>query len=103
MREINSLSFVTMTDQLSLSLRPWSTPNTHQENLPFLISRIKQQRGSFRQVTEQSLQEEVEVKEPEDAEDVKSDDSVPKDGIDDGKSRKEKLLAARDETFKQIA
>ena len=103
MREIDSLSFVTMTDQLSLSLRPWSSPNIHQENLHFLISRIKQQRGSFRQLTEQSLQEEVELNEPEDAEVAKSDDSVPRGRIDDGKSRKEKLSAARDEIYKQIA
>ena len=100
---MNSSSFVTMTEQLSLSLRPWSTPNIQQENLPFLISRIKEQRGSFRQVTEQSLQEELVVKEPEVAGVGESDDSLPKDGIDDGKSRKEKLLAARDDIFKQIA
>ena len=92
-----------MTGQLSLSLRPWSTPNTHHETLPFLISRIKEQRTSFRQVTERSLQEELVVKEPEVAGVGESDDSLPKDGIDDGKSRKEKLLAARDEIFKEIA
>ena len=92
-----------MTGQLSLSLRPWSTPNAHHETLPALISRIKEQRTSFRQVTERSLQEEIEAKEPGDAEVSKSHELLPEDGIDDGKSRKEKLLAARDEIFKEIA
>ena len=50
-----------MSDQLSLSLQAFPIVDKEKESLKYLISRINQQKGSFRHVTEQSLLEEIEA------------------------------------------
>lgn len=44
---------------LMLPLRPQKTKTTKKDNLPIRIAQINAQRGSFRNITEQSLQEEI--------------------------------------------
>ena len=90
-----------MAEDLSLSLRPWPQPDT-KDSLPFLISRINEQRGSFRNVTEASLVEEIRALE---AGEGAIDDQIPEETAEIGqdiKSQREALAIARLEIFKQV-
>ncbi|KAL8687811.1 MAG: hypothetical protein Q9218_006120 [Villophora microphyllina] len=92
----------TMADQLSVSLRAWPSDDKTTETLPFLISRINEQRGSFRNITEASLQEEIRNIDTNDSKVV--DDSGFEEGVDDGhktKSRGKELATAREEIIRQ--
>lgn len=44
---------------LTLPLRPQKAKSSKKDNLPIRIAQINAQRGSFRNITEQSLQEEI--------------------------------------------
>jgi hypothetical protein len=46
---------------LTLPLRPQVNKNAKKDSLPIRIAQINAQRGSFRNITEQSLQNEIEV------------------------------------------
>lgn len=48
-------------DTLMLPLRPQQSKGGKKDNLPIRIAQINAQRGSFRNITEQSLQEEIEA------------------------------------------
>ena len=50
-----------MDDRLSLPLQAWPAKDPNESSLPYLISRINAQRGSFRNITEESLEEEIEA------------------------------------------
>lgn len=45
--------------QFPISLRAWPSKDDKRVALPSLISRIEKQRGSFRSVTEEALEEEL--------------------------------------------
>lgn len=47
---------------LMLPLRPPKTKSSKKDNLPIRIAQINAQCGSFRNITEESLQEEIKVK-----------------------------------------
>ena len=96
-------SSTTMTDQFSLSLRAWPAPITDREALPFLISRINEQRGSFRHVTENSLGDEIQNAGLKGEVPGDTDDSMLKSESADGKTKREEVMAARDEILKQVA
>lgn len=95
-----------MAEKVSLSLRVWPTKDAAAESLPFLISRINEQRGGFCNITEQSLEEEIRA---QDAGESTVDKTVlssakPIEQDDkDLKSRKEEVIEARDEILKNIA
>lgn len=65
---------------LMLPLRPQKTKSSKKDNLPIRIAQINAQRGSFRNITEQSLQEEIkaqkEKSEEEDEEDEQNEENV---------------------------
>ncbi len=90
----------TMTDNLMLSLQasPKSDPDKH--SLPFLISRINEQRGSFRNVNEESLKEEIRGLEAGQAERV--EDSGDDEEANEDRSRREQLALAREEMLRQV-
>ena len=46
-------------DTLMLPLRPQQKKGDKKDNLPIRIAQINAQRGSFRNITEESLQEEI--------------------------------------------
>ena len=48
-----------MAEPLSLSLQAFPPPDKEKESLKYLIQRVNAQRGAFRNVTEQSLEEEI--------------------------------------------
>ena len=91
----------TMAGNISLSMRAWPTVQTEDQSLSFLIARINGQKGSFRNVTEQSLEQEVralEAGEVPDSDDEQYLDEKP----EITKSRKDEVLVGRDEILKQI-
>ncbi len=90
----------TMTDSLMISLQASPKSNPDKSSLPFLISRINEQRGSFRNVTEASLQEEIRGLEAGQADAVEGSGDE-EDGQDD-RSRREQLALAREEMLRQV-
>ncbi|KAK2733584.1 RNA polymerase II mediator complex subunit [Myotisia sp. PD_48] len=72
-----------MADSLSLPLRPARKKTDSQDTLPIRIAQINAQRGSFREVTEQGLRDEIEAarasgrKSTDVTEDKKADDGGP--------------------------
>ncbi|MCJ1431114.1 RNA polymerase II mediator complex subunit [Xylographa pallens] len=90
-----------MAGDLSVSLRAWPTVKTEDQSLSFLIARINGQKGSFRNVTEQSLEQDVrsfEAGEVHDSDNERFLEEKP----EVTKSRKDEVLAGRNEILKQI-
>ncbi|KAL8717758.1 MAG: hypothetical protein Q9225_005027 [Loekoesia sp. 1 TL-2023] len=93
-----------MADQLSISLRAWPQQDKTKESLPYLIARINDQKGSFRNVTEASLEEEIRAAEAGEASKVETaeDKELIEDG-QDAKMKGDELSKAREEIIKQIS
>lgn len=91
---------MTMTDNLMLSLQASPKSDPDKQSLPFLISRINEQRGSFRSVTEESLQEEIRGLEAGQAEAV--EENGDDEEAHDDKPRREQLALAREEMLRQV-
>ena len=91
----------TLTDRLSLSLRAWPKKDAAAESLPFLVSRIIEQRD-FRNVTESSLEEEIRKIEANEAQPKKEDAESSGDEIQDITSQAEAFKLARVELMKSI-
>lgn len=91
-----------MPDQLSLSLQAFPTVDKDKESLKYLISCINQQKGSFRNVTEQSLEEEIDAQNAGkfDANDQDVVDTV--EAVEDAKTKQEEITKAREDIIKQI-
>lgn len=92
-----------MASPLSISLRAWPSTETPQISLPSLISRINEQRGSFRNVSESALEEEIRV--------AQTGEGIPEDlskatevhGVEEVKSRRDTVAESREEILKQVA
>lgn len=91
-----------MASPLSISLRAWPSAETPQLSLPFLISRINEQRGSFRNVSESALEEEIRLAQT--GEGISGDPSkaVEIHGVEEVKSRRDKVSESREEILKQV-
>lgn len=86
-----------MADPLSLSLRAWPFSDKTKESLPYLIARINEQKGFFRNVTEASLEEEIRAAE--------ADEAQPTDDAEEGqdaKSKEDELLKAREQIIQEV-
>lgn len=92
----------TMADQLALSLRAWPPDDKTTESLPYLIARINEQRGSFRNITEASLEEEIRAAKAGEEEDPPADNDAFQDSQDD-KTKGEELAVAREDIIKRVA
>ncbi|KAL8827030.1 MAG: hypothetical protein Q9170_007173 [Blastenia crenularia] len=92
-----------MADQLSISLRAWRPQNKLKDSLPYLISRINEQKGSFRNITEASLKEEIRAAQAGESKAVENgdDEEATEDG-QDTKAKGDELSKAREEIIKQI-
>ena len=82
-----------------LSLRALPKVDPNKDSLPFLISCINNQRGSFRNFTEESLEEEIRLQ--ENGQESLEDDA-PAEDTQDNKSRQEELAEARQEMLTQV-
>ena len=93
-----------MPDQLSLCLQAFPTVDKEKESLKYLISRINQQKGSFRNVSEQSLEEEIQAQEDGkiNQDDQDDQDVEPIEQVEDVKTKQEEVTKAREEMIKQI-
>lgn len=92
-----------MPDQLSISLQAFPTVDKDKESLKYLIARINQQKGSFRNVTEQSLEEEIQAEEAGKAETDDDQDVLDTvEEVEDVKTRQEEVTKAREDIIKQI-
>ena len=89
-----------MADAIPLSLRALPKVDPNKESLPFLISRINTQRGSFRNFTEESLEEEIRSQENGELELL--EEEAPAEDTQDVKSRQEELAGARQEMLTQV-
>ena len=88
-----------MDDPISISLQAFPPPDKEKESLQYLIQRINAQRGSFRNVTEESLEEEIrnlghehEPSEQEIAGDLAIEQEKIPDNKDDVKQAKDQIL-----------
>lgn len=91
-----------MPDQLPISLQAFPTVDKDKESLKYLISRINQQKGSFRNVTEQSLEEEIQAQKTGKTETDDKDALEIVEGIKDATNRQEEVTKAREDVIKQI-
>ena len=88
-----------MAESLPISLRASPKVDANKESLPLLIARINEQRGSFREISEESLQAEIDSAE-NDQLDVVDHEVAEYD--QDVKPRQEQLAQAREEMFAQV-
>lgn len=91
-----------MAHPLSLSLQAFPSVDKDKQSLQYLISRINDQRGSFRYVSEQGLEDEI--REGGYNEGVDSQEEVV-EAIENGgaaKTKSEEVFSAREEILKQI-
>lgn len=89
-----------MANVIPLSLRATPKTDPNRESLPFLISCINDQRGSFRYITEESLEDEIRA-----ADDGQIDTLEGAAGEEDTqnvKSRQEDLAEARSDMLSQV-
>jgi len=100
-------------DQLLLSLKSWPAPDPVRNSITTLIPRIQQERGSFRDTTEELLQNEIaaqanasnakseERSAIEDEEPIAEGQDVVEKSMDD-KERMEMLARGREEIIAEI-
>jgi hypothetical protein len=91
-----------LDERISSSLHSWPSVGTHDERLSSLKSRIEQQKGSFQNITEASLEEEVGGA-GQDVVQLGHVDSVEDDKASDERPPRELAQGARAEILKQIA
>lgn len=93
-----------MPDQLSLSLQAFPTVDKEKDSLKYLISRINQQKGSFRNVSEQSLEEEIQAQKngQTNTDDLAEQDAEIVEDVEDVKTKQEEVAQAREDMIKQI-
>ncbi|MCJ1425171.1 RNA polymerase II mediator complex subunit [Sticta canariensis] len=91
-----------MADPISISLRAWPAQDAGKEALPSLISRINEQRGSFRNITESKLEEEAQAANISQASIEDQTNSLSGVDSQDAKTRREEMSTAREEILKQV-
>lgn len=84
-----------MSESFSLPLRPFIQKEAKPDSLPIRIAQINSQRGSFRNVTEQSFQAEIDALRSTDG--VVADISDLKAGEGETSDRQEQLLKSSNE------
>lgn len=95
-----------MSERQPFSLQAWPAVDKEKDSLPYLISRINEQKGSFRNVTEESLEAELQRLERDGGNDglATKDDLEAETTIegDDASSKKESIYKAREDILKQL-
>lgn len=91
-----------MAESLHLSLQAFPTVDKGKKSLEYLIERINEQKGSFRNVTEASLQEDIQALHNGEAEASEDDALESVEDVEDLKSKREAVTTAREEILKQV-
>jgi hypothetical protein len=91
-----------MAEALSLSLQAFPSIDKEKQSLQYLISRVNQQKGPFRSVTEESLEEEIQALNSSETEAGQDDTLETVEGAEEAESKKENIFTAREEILKQI-
>ena len=91
-----------MAESLSLSLQALPTVNKGKKSLEYLIERINEQKGSFRNVTEEGLKEEIQILHNGEAETSEDEVFETVEDVEDLKSKREAITTAREEILKQV-
>lgn len=87
---------------ITLSLQAPIAPSPEKDSLQYLISRINEQKGSFRNVTEESLEEEIHNGQATEVALEDDDHMDTGEDIEDAKTKKERVMKAREEMLKSI-
>jgi len=88
-------------DQFPISLRAWPSKDDKAVPLSSLISRINNERGSFREVTEEGLTEELK-KDEAGTDSSKEDDESEVEDVEEEPDRLKELMKARGEILGQL-
>lgn len=88
-------------EHLALSLRVWPSPDISKDEIPTLISRINQQVGSFRNISESKLDEQIREGGAVERESQSQDDALPTKELE-AKSRTAEIAAAQQEILNHI-
>ena len=88
----------------TVSLQAVAGAANERKPLSHLIARINEQRGSFRNVTEESLEEELENGQDDEAVETEDMQDEAEDAleVEDEKAKRERLLKARGEMIKSV-
>ena len=87
---------------ITVSLQAPVAPNPEKNSLQYLISRINEQKGSFRNVAEESLEEEIHNGEAGEVALEDDDHMDTGEVVEDAKTKRERLTKAREEMLKSI-
>lgn len=93
-----------MTEPVTISVHAWPKPEKEKDSIGYLIQRINAQKGSFRNVTEQSLEEDLR-NEGQEKVVLHSDDEDPEEtdeDVEDLKSKRENLYKAKGEILQHV-
>lgn len=86
-----------------LSLRPWPRERPDADPLPYLISRIHEQRGHFRNITENGLIEEIQAESDGAVKEEETDSEDERAQEQDIERRRREVYEARGEMIRNIA
>lgn len=90
-------------NQFPISLRAWPSSQANGSNLGNMIRRINLERGGFREISEESLRQEITEAEAEVATPAGQDEPSDEDDAEEDKPhRMKELMTARDELLGQI-
>jgi mediator of RNA polymerase II transcription subunit 17, fungi type len=87
--------------QFPISLRAWPSKDEKAVPLSSLISRINNERGSFREITEEDLTEELK-KDEAGLDSSKDDDESEVEDVEEEPDRSKELMKARGEILGQL-
>jgi len=73
-----------------------------QEPLDVLMSRISQQKGHFRHVTEKELEQEIKDNEIGKVQEEESDEEEVKEALPDGRTVRDNIIKAKAEMIQQV-
>lgn len=91
-----------MAEPLSLSLQAFPPVDKEKESLEYLIRRVNNQGGSFRNITEQSLEEEIRELDTGGENEEQEDVVATVEAGEDAKTKKEEVSKAREEILKHV-
>ena len=94
---------MTAAKSSSISLRAWPKEDKSRDSLQNLIACVNEQRGSFRNITEDSLEEEIRAAEVGDSDFNEPDTKILADDGQESKAKSEEVATARERILEHVA